>query len=53
MPVDAQILEFVKQLQVVGFANLAIRVADDGNFASALDRAGQRQRRMVCSWAQR
>ena len=44
MPLDAQGLQFVKQLHRRGFGNLAVRVADDGDFLAALDGAGQRQR---------
>ena len=40
-------LEFVQQLHRRGLADLAIRVADDGDLAAALDRAGQRQRPQV------
>ncbi len=42
--VHAQRLEFVQQLHRRGLADLAIRVADDGDFLAALDRARQRER---------
>jgi len=44
MPLDAERLQFVEQEHRGRPGNLAIRVADDGDFISALDRAGQRQR---------
>lgn len=44
MTLYAQLLQFVEQLHRRRLADLAIRVADDGDFLATLDRAGQRQR---------
>jgi hypothetical protein len=44
MPLDTEFLQPVEQLHGGGFADLAIGMADDGDFPAAFDRAGQRQR---------